>query len=182
MRVEPLSLSGPHIVVLEPHRDRRGWLTRLYSREAFLMLGIGPVAQINHTLTRRVGAVRGMHFQHPPHAENKLITCLRGRVFDVFVDVRMGSSTFLSWQGIELAAGSNHALFLPRGFAHGFQVLEEDSELLYVHDAPYEPHHEGAVHAQDPRLAIAWPLTISELSDRDRSLPFVDESFKGVGL
>src|SRR5262245_51051332 len=120
MRVEALSLTGAHLVMLEPRRDRRGQFTRLYCREELMILGIGPAAQISHSLTKQVGAVRGMHFQYPPHAENKLIMCIKGRVFDVFVDVREGSQTFLCWQGIELVAGSNCMLFLPRGFAHGF--------------------------------------------------------------
>jgi dTDP-4-dehydrorhamnose 3,5-epimerase len=182
MRVESLPLSGAHLITLEPHQDRRGRLTRLYCGKALSSLGMDAIAQVNHSLTRLAGTVRGMHFQFAPHAENKLITCLRGRVFDVIVDLRAGSPTFLEWHGVELRDERSETLHAPRGFAHGFQVLETDSELLYLHDTPYAPEHEGAISALDPLVAIAWPIPITDMSDRDRSHSFVNAQFKGLCL
>jgi dTDP-4-dehydrorhamnose 3,5-epimerase len=182
MRVEPLPLSGAHLITLEPHQDRRGRLTRLYCGEALASLGMDAIAQVNHSLTRLAGTVRGMHFQFAPRAENKLITCLRGRVFDVIVDLRAGSPTFLEWHGVELRGERGETLHAPRGFAHGFQALEADSELLYLHDALYAPEHEGAISVLDPHVAIAWPIPITDMSDRDRSHSFVNEQFKGLCL
>jgi dTDP-4-dehydrorhamnose 3,5-epimerase len=180
MRLEPLPIAGVRLIRLTPHEDVRGAFTRLFCRRELESLGMAPMVQINHSLTRQVGTVRGMHFQRPPQAENKLVACLRGRVFDVVVDLRAGSPTFLKWHGVELAEGMGRMLFVPRGVAHGFQVLEADSELLYLHDAFYAPELEGAVNPLEPRIAIAWPLPVSQLSDRDRSRPFLADDFRGL--
>jgi dTDP-4-dehydrorhamnose 3,5-epimerase len=180
MRIDRLPLGGAHLIVREPYQDPRGRFARLYCRNELGLLGIDAIAQVNHSVTRLVGTVRGMHFQHAPHAENKLITCLKGRVFDVIVDLRGGSPTFLHWHGVELCAQDNLSIHVPRGFAHGFQVLEPDSELHYVHDAFYAPDHEAAVNATDPRIAVTWPLAVSEVSDRDRGAPFLGDGFTGV--
>jgi dTDP-4-dehydrorhamnose 3,5-epimerase len=132
------------------------------------IIGQRSVVQINHTLTAKSGAVRGMHFQHPPHAEMKLISCLRGEVFDVAVDLRKDSPTFLQWHA-ELLNETNHKIFvIPEGFAHGFQTLTEGCELLYLHTAPYASDAEAGLNALDPRLAIAWPMPITERSVRDQ--------------
>jgi dTDP-4-dehydrorhamnose 3,5-epimerase len=121
-----------------------------------------------------------MHFQHPPHVEMKLVSCLRGEVFDVAVDIRRDSATFLHWHG-ELLSDTNHkSLLIPEGFAHGFQSLTPNCELLYLHTAAYVPDAAGALHALDPALEIEWPLEIGEMSQRDRSHPFIDERFRGV--
>jgi dTDP-4-dehydrorhamnose 3,5-epimerase len=141
-----------------------------------------PIAQINHTLTRRVGAVRGMHFQWPPHAETKLVSCLRGEVFDVAVDLRRHSPTFLQWHAEVLSPANQRSFLIPEGFAHGFQALAADCELVYVHSAPYVPEAEGAVSVRDPGLKIAWPLAISELSERDGRHPFLTPQFEGIDL
>lgn len=141
-----------------------------------------PILQINHSLTHLPGSVRGLHFQHPPKAEAKWVRCLRGRVWDVAVDLRRGSPTFLAWHAVELDSGRMNALFVPEGCAHGFQVLEPDSEMLYLHTAPYTPGLEGAARWDDPRLAIAWPLAVVDVSDRDRSHPFLDMTFEGIDV
>jgi dTDP-4-dehydrorhamnose 3,5-epimerase len=140
------------------------------------------IAQINHTLTRARGTVRGLHFQHPPYAEIKLVTCLHGEVFDVAVDLRRGSPTFLSWHAERLSGENHRTLAIPRGFAHGFQTLSEDCEMLYLHSAAYQPAAEAGLNPRDPRLAIHWPDEIAQLSERDASHPFIDESFQGVSL
>jgi dTDP-4-dehydrorhamnose 3,5-epimerase len=138
------------------------------------------VAQINHTGTRKKGTVRGMHFQYPPHAELKLVSCLRGHIWDVAVDLRAGSPTFLKWHAEELSAENGRAMLIPEGCAHGFQTLTNDVEMLYVHSAPYVTESEGGVRATDPLLAISWPMPIAEISERDANHPLLDSHFLGV--
>jgi dTDP-4-dehydrorhamnose 3,5-epimerase len=174
-------LAGLKVVVRERRGDERGFLSRLYCAEELGAAGWrGAVAQVNHTLTRVPGTVRGMHFQHPPHAEQKLVSCLRGRVWDVAVDLRAGSPTRLRWHAEELSADNGRALLIPEGFAHGFQVLDPDSELLYLHSTFHAPQSEGAVNALDPRLAIAWPLPVGERSARDVAHPPIADDFPGI--
>lgn len=163
--------------------DHRGFLARLFCAEEFAAAGFAmSVAQINQTLTRQTGAVRGMHYQLLPFAEMKLVTCIRGRVFDVAVDLRAGSPTFLQWHGEILSPDNRHALAIPQGFAHGFQALDSDCELLYLHSAPYRPDAERALNALDARLGIEWPLPISDMSDRDRGHAVLSEFFTGIEL
>lgn len=147
------------------------------------MAGINkPIAQINHTLTRKKGAVRGMHFQRPPHAEIKLVSCLKGEIWDVAIDLRSDSATFLQWHGETLSAENRKSLLIPEGFAHGFQTLTEDCELIYLHTSAYHPESEGALNATDPKLAIAWPLAISDISERDRNHKSIEQDFQGITL
>lgn len=174
-------LGGLRLVVRKPVGDHRGYLERLYCVDEFAPLFAGkPIAQVNRSLTRTRGSVRGMHFQRPPHAEAKLVACLAGSVFDVAVDLRPTSPTFLHWHGELLTAGNHRGMLIPEGFAHGFQALEDDCQLLYLHSARYEPGHEGGLHPQDPALAIAWPEPVAELSARDAGQPFLDAGFAGV--
>lgn len=176
-----LPLPGLKLVQRKPITDARGFFARFYCAVEFRAAGMDkPIAQINHTLTRRKGAVRGLHFQHPPHAETKLVSCLSGAVFDVAVDMRAGSPSFLRWHGEILSAENQRSLLIPEGFAHGFQTLSEDCELLYLHTTAFHPEAEGALNSADPALAIQWPLSVSELSDRDRSHPFIDAHFSGI--
>lgn len=176
-------LPGLKLVQRKPIEDARGFFARFYCADEFGSAGMDkPIAQINHTLTRSKGAVRGLHFQTPPHAEIKVVSCLAGAVFDVAVDVRADSDTFLQWHGEVLSAENCRSLLIPEGFAHGFQALTEDCELLYLHTATFQPEAEGALNCSDPRLAIHWPLPVSELSERDRAHPFVDANFSGIRL
>ena len=138
--------------------------------------------QVNHTLTAKRGTVRGLHFQCPPYAETKLVNCLRGEVFDVAVDLRQGSPTFLQWHAEILTANNHKTLLIPEGFAHGFQTLTEDCELLYFHTAAYQPSAEGGLNAQDPRLDIDWPTTVTELSARDAAYPLVTQEVIGMAV
>lgn len=177
----PAPLTGLMIVQRKPIEDARGFLARLWCAEEFSSAGwIKPIAQINHTLTRWCGAVRGMHFQHPPHAEMKLVTCLHGEIFDVAVDLRKDSPTFLAWHGEVLSAANRRSLLIPEGFAHGFQTLTDDCELIYLHAAPYAAAAEGGLNPTDPQVAIVWPLPIAELSDRDSSHPLLGPEYKGI--
>lgn len=138
------------------------------------------IAQINHSITHSVGAVSGLHYQNPPDAEMKLVRCIKGRVFDVALDMRQASPTFLKWTAVELTPESHLAFVIPEGCAHGFQVLEEDSELLYLHTAFYTPAAEGAVRFDDPRIRVDWPLEPIDLSERDLKHPHLKEDFKGI--
>ncbi len=181
--VTELPLAGLKLVARQRQVDSRGFLSRLFCAEELALAGwTVPVIQINHNCTATGGTVRGMHFQRPPHAEMKLVSCLRGEVWDVAVDVRTDSPTFLRWHAELLSADNGQALLIPEGFAHGFQALTDDAELLYCHSAAYSANAEASLNPLDPRLAIAWPLPIGELSDKDRSRPFVDQNFAGVQL
>lgn len=179
----PTPLAGLMLVQRKAIEDHRGFLSRFYCAEEFRAAGITkPVAQINHTLTRQRGAVRGLHFQHPPHAEAKLVSCLKGEILDVAVDLRRDSPTFLHWHGEILSAANRKSLLIPEGYAHGFQALTEDCELIYLHTAAYHPEAEGALNVAEPKLNITWPLPIDDLSDRDRSHPFIKADFQGIVL
>lgn len=161
--------------------DARGFLERIYEANAAAAFPcLGHVAQVNRTVTLRKGVVRGMHFQRPPYSESKLVHCVRGTVFDVAVDLRIDSPTFLHWHGEILGAANRHCLWIPEGFAHGFQTLEDECEMLYVHSQVYQPDHEGGLHPCDPRIGITWPLEIARMSDRDRDHPMIGENFEGV--
>ncbi len=176
-------ICGLRRIVSLPLGDHRGHLTRIFCTEELKEVGWNtPVAQANITLTQRQGTVRGMHFQYPPHCETKLVRCLHGRVWDVVVDIRRGSPTFLQWHAEVLSAGNFTALLIPQGCAHGFQTLTNDAEMLYFHSAVHEPAHEGGVPALDPHLAISWPLPITEMSDRDRTFPHLSSAFEGIEL
>ena len=177
----PLPLPGLALVERQPIADQRGYLERMFCADTFAALGLAkPIVQINHTLTRTQGTVRGMHFQHPPHAETKVISCLRGEVFDVAVDLRRGSPTFLRWHGETLSGENHRTLIIPEGFAHGFQALTDDCELLYFHTARHTPHAEGGISPTDPRLAIVWPLPVTELSERDAGWTLLSAQFDGL--
>jgi dTDP-4-dehydrorhamnose 3,5-epimerase len=182
-QIEEPPLQGLKIIQRHPRIDSRGQFTRTFCSEELLAAGwTDPVMQINHSITSAVGSVRGLHYQKPPKAERKMVLCLRGRVWDVAVDLRASSSTFLSWHAEELSAENNKALLIPEGFAHGFQVLEKESELLYLHSAQYAPQLENGLSLLDPRLSIPWPLPIAEMSDRDRGFPVLTDKFKGLSL
>lgn len=176
-------LPGLQVVVRKPHGDSRGYLERMFcTHELQSILGERRVEQVNHTLTQRKGTVRGMHFQHAPNAEMKFVSCLKGEVFDVAVDLRRGSPTFLYWHGELLNADNHKTLAIPEGFAHGFQTLTDDCEMLYLHTAAYSPSAEAGLSPQDARLAIAWPLPIAEMSPRDVAHAPIAANFEGVAL
>ena len=177
----------PIVGVVEIERvrvgDERGYFERQFCAQE--LAGAGwrePIAQINHSYTQHRGTVRGLHYQHPPAAEMKLVSCVRGAIYDVAVDIRAGSPTFLQHVGVELSAENAKSLLVPHGFAHGFMALSDDVEIIYYISAAYEPELESGLHPQDPALAIAWPQAITVLSDRDQSHAPVDANFKGIVL
>lgn len=178
-----LSIGGLKIIERQTLGDSRGFLSRLFCAEELANAGWHKqVTQINHTFTQKQGTVRGMHFQTPPHAEMKLVSCLRGAVWDVAVDLRAGSTTFLQWHAEELSAANHRALLIPEGFAHGFQTLTDDCELIYLHSNPYVHGAEAGVNPKDLKLSINWPLAISELSAKDAQHPLITQQFKGMHL
>lgn len=164
--------------VLTPRRfeDDRGWFSETWSRARLEAAGIDhDFCQDNHSLSRPAGTLRGMHFQTPPFAQTKLVRCLRGRIFDVVVDVRRASPTFGQWRGIELSADNGKQLLIPTGFAHGFLTLEAGCEIAYKVDQPYSAAHDGGFAWNDTAVAIDWPLVGDPvLSDKDRMLPPLD--------
>ena len=163
--------------------DHRGFFSRLYCAQELHHAGFdGPVAQINQSYTRLRGSVRGLHYQEVPHAEVKFVSVLRGVIFDVAVDLRRGSPTFLQWHGETLSRDNRRSMLIPRGFAHGFQALTDDCELIYMHSTSYVPASERGLHARDPLLNIPWPLEISDLSARDAAHALLGPGFTGVSL
>jgi dTDP-4-dehydrorhamnose 3,5-epimerase len=174
MKIKPAPLQDAFIIEPEPFKDDRGLFARVFCQnELEDILNGKSIVQINHSMTRQKGAIRGMHFQRPPKAEIKMVKCLHGSVFDVMIDVRQGSSTFLKWSGEILSA---------EGFAHGFQTVEEDCELLYFHTEFYSPEHEGGVRYNEPLLNISWPLEVTDISTRDQSHPLLSKDFEGIVL
>jgi len=181
MKISETSIAGVWAVESVVRQDSRGSFSRLFcADEQSSLLSGRSVVQINHSLTRSIGAIRGFHFQYQPHAEMKIVRCLRGRVFDVAVDLRRTSPTFLKWTAIELAPTNHLAFVIPEGCAHGFQVLEEDSELLYLHTALYSSAAEGAVRFDDPKIGVQWPLPPTDISARDLGHPYLDAGFEGI--
>lgn len=154
----------------KPVCDKRGFLERMFCEAELEYILCGrKIKQINHTLTHQKGVVRGMHFQYQPHAEMKLVSCLKGKVFDVAIDLRKKSPTFLQWHG-EVLTDENYKTFvIPEGFAHGFQTMTDCSEIIYFVTENYAPASEGAVNVIDPLVSIDWPLPISDLSEKDKN-------------
>ncbi|MGH2552280.1 MAG: dTDP-4-dehydrorhamnose 3,5-epimerase, partial [Chitinophagaceae bacterium] len=153
------NLKGCFIIDLEPATDERGWFSRVYCKKDFSQIGHHDEwVQINHSFTNQKGSIRGMHFQQPPFAEVKLVRCVAGAVMDVIIDLRKGSETFLQFYAAELSAANRKMIYIPRGFAHGFQALAENCELIYHHTSFYTSGAEGGIRFDDSRINIQWPL------------------------
>lgn len=181
MTFHPTPLEGSYTIELSPFGDERGWFARTYCEKEFASIGHDKKwVQLNHSFTKKQGAVRGMHFQLPPFSEIKLVRCIAGSVFDVIIDIRKDSLTFLQWFGTELSAANRRMLYIPEGFAHGFQTLTEDCELIYHHSAFYTPGAEGGIRYNDPAVNINWPMAVTEISERDRNHPLLDSTFKAI--
>ena len=170
-----LSLQGAYIVDIEPREDERGHFARSFCTEEFARSGLkNGVAQCNISFNRRKGTLRGMHFQAPPKAEAKLVRCTRGRVHDVIVDLRDGSPTFARWVAVELSEGNSRMVYVPEGFAHGFQTLVDNSEVFYQMFESYSPEHARGIRWDDPAVGILWPLHDPIVSERDRMFPLLE--------
>lgn len=183
MNIVPTQLAGVYRVGTSTFHDSRGAFSRYYcENELASIVGNRKIVQINHSLTNAVGSVRGLHYQRAPHAEMKLVRCIKGSIWDIAVDLRAGSATFLQWHAEILSAENANMLTIPEGCAHGFQVLEANSEIIYFVTASYEPGAEGGVRYNDMRIAIDWPLAATEISDKDRQIPLLTENFSGISV
>lgn len=182
-QIQATGLPGLNIVTRSQQGDARGFLSRLFCAQDLSVAGWHvPIAQINQTFTAHKGTLRGMHYQNVPHAEIKLVQCLQGEIWDVAVDLRPASPTYLQSHGERLSADNGRALLIPEGFAHGFQTLSPDCVLLYLHSAPHHTESEAGLRFDDPALAIDWPLPVSEISERDKHHPLLSSTFSGVVL
>lgn len=160
----------------EPFSDERGLFLNIYRENDELFKKIWSfrkILQVNISKTKLKGVIRGLHFQNPPYVEAKLIQCIKGKVWDVAVDLRIGSDTFGHWHSVELSEDKYNSIFIPEGFAHGFQVLESNSELLYLHSQNWVKESESGIRFDDPSLNIKWPLKPKSISSRDLSLPYL---------
>lgn len=183
MKFIKLALKGAFVIEPEPVKDKRGRFSRLLCKNELNNVGhTENIIQVNHSVTEKAGVVRGLHFQMAPKAEIKIVKCIKGAVFDVIVDIRRNSPTFLNWHGEELTGENMRMMYVPKGFAHGFQTLKPESELIYFHTEFYSPEHEGALRYNDPQLSIDWPLPVSDISKRDSSHPLIDATFKGLDI
>jgi len=183
MKFTETPLAGSYIVDLTPFLDDRGWFARTYCQEEFAQIGHDKEwVQLNHSVTYKKGSIRGMHFQLPPFSEIKMLRCIAGSVYDVIIDIRSGSPTFLKWFGTELSASNKKMLYIPAGFAHGFQALADNCELLYHHSSVYTPAAEGGIRYDDRRVNIDWKEPVTEISERDKNHPLLNESFTGINI
>lgn len=175
MKFTPLPLSGSFRVEVEPRGDERGFFARIFCADEFASHRLATQwAQCNMSYSANRGTIRGLHFQRPPSAETKLIRCTRGAVFDVIVDLRQGSATYGKWHAETLDDRNRTMICVPEGFAHGFQTLTDDVEMLYFHSASYSAADEGGLLWSDPKLGIPWPVSVSDVSVRDMSSPGLD--------
>ena len=179
----PTSLDGLFKIEHQPIKDSRGFLNRLFCSNDFQEIGFNKsIVQMNHTLTKREGVVRGLHYQNIPDTEAKIVSCVSGEIFDVVVDLRKNSPTFLKWHSEILSSENNFSMYIPEGFAHGFQSLSNNCNLIYMHSNSYSSNSEAALNALDPKLAISWPLEITEMSKRDKTHPMISTHFKGIEI
>ena len=175
-------ISGLRIIKRHQIKDDRGFFERVFCQDNFSTFSAKPIKQINHTSTLGKGSIRGLHYQLPPFAETKIVTCLRGEVWDIAVDLRRDSPTFLQYYSV-LLSGKNFTSFLiPEGFAHGFQTLTPDCELLYLHTENFSSDAERGLNALDPLLEIEWPEEITNRSSRDENHAFLASDFPGVSF
>ncbi|MCU1283247.1 MAG: dTDP-4-dehydrorhamnose 3,5-epimerase [bacterium] len=173
MKFSPTELSGVWLIDLERHSDERGFFARTWCRDELADHGLDPeLAQSSISHNRRAGTLRGMHYQAEPHAESKIVSCVRGAIYDVVLDLRPHSVSYRRWLAVELSAERGRMVYIPKGCAHGFQTLTDDAVVDYRISVPYAPDHARGVRWDDPAFAIAWPAAEQRtISDRDRSFP-----------
>ncbi len=183
MKFTETNLSGLFVIDVEAHRDERGEFFRTFCKREFKATGeVKEFVQCNHSVNIKKGTIRGMHYQVPPFGECKLIRCIRGAVFDVAVDLRQSSPTFLQWFGLELSERNRKMIYIPEGFAHGFQTLSDHAELLYQHTSFYEPSAEGGIRYSDKAIDIRWPLAEGSVSLKDKNYPLLDLNYTGIKI
>lgn len=178
MKFEETKLTGSYVVNIVASQDDRGWFARTFDKDEFKKINFdGEWVQMNHSFTNKKGTVRGMHYQLPPFAEVKLVRCIVGCVFDVIIDLRKNSSTFLHWFGVELSAENKKMIYIPEGFAHGFETLADNCELIYHHSQFYKPDIEGGIKYNDPMINIQWPAEVTNISKKDEEHPYLNKNF-----
>ena len=181
LSIKTTPFQGVYVIETDVFYDNRGAFARWFDdRELSDIIGNQRIVNVNYSKTVHKGSIRGMHFQFPPDTETKMVRCIHGRIIDVIVDIREGSPTFLQHFSIELSEGNMKLLYVPKGFAHGFQSLEDNSEIMYLVTSYYSPENECGLNPLDPRLGIEWPLPIGDMSTKDRGRPNITESFKGI--
>ncbi|MDR2622990.1 MAG: dTDP-4-dehydrorhamnose 3,5-epimerase [Methanobrevibacter sp.] len=181
MIIKNTKINEVKVIDSEPFKDERGFLNRIFCQDELNEIQPNMVIkQINHSMTSQKGTVRGLHFQNPPYAELKIIRCIKGSIFDVAVDLRRDSHTFLKWHREILSEDNMKALVIPEGFAHGFQSLEDDVEMIYLHTNSYCKEAEGSLRYDDPKMGIDWQIEVSNVSKKDMSSEFISNDYKGV--
>jgi dTDP-4-dehydrorhamnose 3,5-epimerase len=183
MKIQQTTLKGCYLIDHDKNEDQRGFLSRIFCQKTLSpLLKSKSIRQINRTFTRKEGTVRGLHFQNPPFAEIKIVSCIKGDVWDVAVDLRKGSSTFLHYYMVNLSENNPQSFFIPEGFAHGFQTVVPNCEMLYFHTQDYNKDAESVINSIDPRISIKWPKFITERSERDNNSPMLDKKFLGIEI
>ena len=183
MKLIQTGIAGAWVVVPEVIGDGRGAFFRTFDENIFKEAGLNKkFVQHNYSVNYKKGTWRGFHYQKPPGAESKLVRCVRGRIFDIVLDLRKGSETFLQWKGYELSGENKNQLLIPEGCAHGFITLEDQSELMYHHTAFYNPAAEAGIRHDDPRITLKLPAVIEIISDRDQGFQFLSDDFKGIEI
>ena len=183
LKISELPIAGLKLIERQVQEDKRGFLSRLFAIDEIASIGWSdPIAQVNHSLTRHQGTIRGMHYQVPPFSDAKIVSCIRGEVWDVAIDLRVGSPTFLQAHGQLLSETNRYAMLVPKGFAHGFQAMVANCELIYFHSGEYTPTADKGLRYDDPMLKISWPCPVTLVSERDQSHPLLTSSFRGLDL
>lgn len=181
--IKDLPLNDLKLILKKKREDERGFLSRIFCfDELNKSLDIKPIKQINHTFTAKVGTIKGLHYQVSPSLEMKIVNCLKGKVFDVVVDLRKNSPTFLKKHYQILSNENFHSIFIPEGFAHGIQTLTDNCEMIYFHTSNYSPNNERSISYDDPKLNISWPLPAHPASSKFKSCECIGESFQGVNV
>ncbi len=174
MKFKETKIKGVYIIKLEPIIDERGNFVRTFCKEELNKIGLSfNIVQINQSLTKKKGTIRGIHFQTEPKVEDKIIQCLRGKIYDIVIDLRKNSLTYGQWVGGELSEGNNKMFFIPKGFAHGFQTLTDNCEVQYFMSEFYSPKHSNGIRWDDSFLNIKWPIKNPSLSERDKNWPLI---------
>ena len=183
MKFNETRIKGLYVAELEPFSDNRGFFVRAYCNKELEEINIEkPIKQINHSLTSTVGSIRGMHYQNYPYSEIKMVRCISGEVFDVAIDLRKGSDTFLQWHGEYLSVENSKMMIIPEGFAHGFQVIKPNSEMLYFHTENYAKNSESGILYSDKKIGVKWPIKAVDISDRDLKHETISKEFRGVNV
>lgn len=181
MKFIKTKLDGLFIIKPEPFKDNRGMFYRLYCENELKEIGFaGSIVQINLSTNLKKGTIRGMHFHYPNKTETKIVKCLKGSIYDVVIDIRKDSPTFLEWHNEIISDKNMKYLYIPEGFAHGFQTMEDNCEILYLHSKFYSSEYEGAIRYNDPKINITWPLEVSEISERDKNHKLIDGTYKWI--